>query len=325
MKEKAVVLLKFAVSAALVGFLLLTVDLDKVVNQIRQVSLPGLLTVSLLFFGSYLIGSRQWLVFLRAGGFHISFWRAAEYFYTGVFFNNFLFSSVGGDLVRLADVTHGEQERTSRVLATILVDRVFGLICLCLIGVAALFVVWLIHGIPSSLLLTVYAVLGSGLLVVSLFFLSNRIRFLFYLLAARLPLRKLRLGSFRFLNILSRFRKKRHVFLHALPWGLLNQAVKMVLGYAAARLVHGPEVPGLEWILLFFPVLGLVKVLPISFMGLGPHEVAGARLFATVSPLYGKAWSVPFLLLFQVVVMLANLFSGLVFLFRKEPRPAKSK
>jgi hypothetical protein len=68
-------------------------------------------------------------------------------------------------------------------------------------------------------------------------------------------------------------------------------------------------------VVLFIPILGLVKALPISFLGIGPHEFVGLRLFAIVG--VAGDFALSFLFLYQIVGIAANILSGAFFLGRR--------
>lgn len=75
--------------------------------------------------GNLIIGFR-WLVLLRAQGVFVDFWAAIRVHYVGLFYNNVLLSSVGGDMLRAWYVTKHTDRRFEAVLS-VLADRVIGL------------------------------------------------------------------------------------------------------------------------------------------------------------------------------------------------------
>jgi len=75
--------------------------------------------------GNLVIGFRWW-VLLRGQGIDVGFWAAIRIHYVGLFYNNVLLSSVGGDMLRAWYVTKHTDRRFEGVLS-VLVDRVIGL------------------------------------------------------------------------------------------------------------------------------------------------------------------------------------------------------
>jgi len=305
----ALLLLKLAVSGGLVYFVLAGINFDDVARQLGDASVLLAGAASLVMLASHLLGVMQWRVFLRAQRLEMSFSRCVVYYYTGQFFNNLLLSSVGGDIVRMFDVAYNEKVRKGRVLASILVDRVFGLVCLIMIGLIAL--PFFIAREPSNLVpvMLLYAVFAGVMLLFWLFVMSRYARHLTMHLVQRLPVARLRRAGFHFLRTFYCYRRTPGAFLRALGWGLTNQAVKMGVAFITlAALTGSPGAVEPLWVIVFVPILGIVKVLPISIMGIGPHELAGRNLFGAVG--VAASLTMSFLFLYQIVAILSNLACG---------------
>ena len=302
-------LAKLAVSTGLVVFVLSGIDYEQVARQLGDASVVLAGLASLVMLASHFLGVMQWRVFLRAQRLDLPFGRCLVYYYTGQFFNNFLLSSVGGDIVRMFDVAYNEKIRKGRVLASILVDRVFGLVCLIMLGLVAL--PFFIARQPANLapVLVLYTVF-AGIMVLFWFFVMSRYaRHLAMRLVQKLPVVRLRRAGFHFLRTFYCYRRTPGAFVRALGWGLTNQAVKMGVAFITLAALSGSGV-AIEplWVIVFVPILGIVKVLPISIMGIGPHELAGRNLFGAVG--VAASLTMSFLFLYQIVAILSNLVCG---------------
>lgn len=301
---------KLAVSITLVLLVLSGIDYEQVIQQVGDASLVLASLAGLVMLASHFLGMLQWRVFLRAQRLELSLGRCLVYYYTGQFFSNFLLSSIGGDIVRLFDVAYNEKIRKGRVLASILVDRVFGLVCLIMLGLIAL--PFFIARQPSNLVpvVVLYGIFSGSIVLFWFFILSRSVRHLAMRLVQKLPVARLRRVGFHCIRTFHCYRRTPGVFLRALGWGLTNQAVK--IGVACITLAALPG-PGLAieplWIIVFIPILGIIKVLPISIMGIGPHELTGRNLFAAVG--VAASVSMPFLFLYQIVAILSNLACGI--------------
>ncbi|NLK41112.1 MAG: flippase-like domain-containing protein [Planctomycetes bacterium] len=85
----------------------------------------------------FLVGLRWWW-FLRAQRIAVPLATAVKLNYLGLFYSNFLPSSVGGDLVRAWYVSHYSRRKLQAALG-VLLDRIMGLIATLILAVAALF------------------------------------------------------------------------------------------------------------------------------------------------------------------------------------------
>lgn len=80
----------------------------------------------LIFMGGQVIVGFRWWLLLRSQGVHIKIAAAVKLHYLGLFYNNFMPSSVGGDLVRAWYVTKHHHKRFEGALS-VFVDRAIGL------------------------------------------------------------------------------------------------------------------------------------------------------------------------------------------------------
>jgi uncharacterized protein (TIRG00374 family) len=105
---------------------------------------PAVFTFALVIFvlSMTMIGFRWWLL-LRAQAIHIPFWAAVRLYFLGWFYNIFMPSSVGGDLVRAWYVTRHTDKRLEAALS-VFVDRVIGLAST--LAIAAFFYILFLHG-----------------------------------------------------------------------------------------------------------------------------------------------------------------------------------
>ncbi len=90
--------------------------------------------VLVIFAVSQLIVALRWWFLLRSQSVFIDFTAAVRLHFLGLFYNNFMPSSVGGDLIRAWYVTHHTEKKFEAALS-VFVDRVVGLISTLLIAV----------------------------------------------------------------------------------------------------------------------------------------------------------------------------------------------
>jgi uncharacterized protein (TIRG00374 family) len=83
--------------------------------------------------GQAIIGLRWWIL-LRTQSIYISYWAAVRLHFLGLFYNNFMPSSVGGDFIRAWYVTK-HTDRKFEAALSVFVDRVIGLLSTVVIAV----------------------------------------------------------------------------------------------------------------------------------------------------------------------------------------------
>lgn len=99
-------------------------DVAAAFRQISMAQLAGALGLVVL---SRLCVTARWYILLRSGGVKTSIWQVAELTFTGLFANNFLPTTIGGDVVRLAGAMQLGYDRAIS-LASLAADRLIGML-----------------------------------------------------------------------------------------------------------------------------------------------------------------------------------------------------
>ena len=90
------------IALALLIYLLAEQGWQEILDALRQIPLSFLLIAFLLMVISRLMVSARWHFLLRSAGVEISFWETIRITFAGLFASNFLPTTIGGDVVRLA-------------------------------------------------------------------------------------------------------------------------------------------------------------------------------------------------------------------------------
>lgn len=131
------VLLKAAVSAALIWLLLRNMDTASILDQVLDVGWGSFALASIIMIALSVPATARWRAVLLAFQQPMGWWPGWRIVMTGLFFNQVLPSSVGGDAVRMWQArSAGFNLRTS--VNSVLIDRVIGLAAVFLITAFAL-------------------------------------------------------------------------------------------------------------------------------------------------------------------------------------------
>jgi glycosyltransferase 2 family protein len=126
-------MVKALVSIALIAMLFSRIDGATLLSMARTAA-PSWLAMSILIYLAMILASAwRWGVLLSAQRIQLPFRTLTSSFLVATFFNNFLPSNIGGDVVRIADTARSAGSKT---LATtvVLIDRGIGLLGLILIA-----------------------------------------------------------------------------------------------------------------------------------------------------------------------------------------------
>src|SRR3954466_69096 len=132
-RSLAITLAKAIVSIGLLALLFSRVDVSRLWSVARHASPGWLAAALLLYFLMLLASAMRWGVLLRAQHVRLPFSFLTQSFLVATFFNNFLPSNIGGDVIRITD---SAKAAGSKTLATtvVLIDRGLGVLGLALMA-----------------------------------------------------------------------------------------------------------------------------------------------------------------------------------------------
>ena len=126
MKKPFLLAAKLAVSVALLAYLLSTTDLAALFRRVRAGD-PLLLGAAAALYAAILgLSTWRWRLLLQAQGYNAPLGRLSASYLVATFFNNFLPSNIGGDVIRVRDSSRLTGSTTTTSLAVVAVDRILG-------------------------------------------------------------------------------------------------------------------------------------------------------------------------------------------------------
>ena len=306
---------RVAITCFAFGWVFQLVDLKSLRHTLGSANPFWILMSALLFFMAQLCCVWRWRLLVpthpaMTGPFLLNS------FLVGSFFNTFLPTTVGGDVIRGYDLIKATGEWKG-ALASLLMDRLIGLtgFLLCALGAWMLFPParqdpFVRAGFLSfcAAVLLTYAVLGSRRL----------------LHAMLRPFGKIGLGQLQshakqFQETLLSYFKRPKVLLSAFGVSFLVQALAIFMFAAVSRAMRLP-IP-LAFLVLVVPIILTVSQLPISFNGWGIREGATILFLKRVNVEAPEALSLS--LVCAVIPLLSGAIGGILFLMRqRRPRPA---
>ncbi len=272
-RRAGILLLQIAVSLGLLAYLFWRIDDGdgpaSLLSDIPEWSLvTGVWLAAALFltFMSFVAGALRWESAVEALGMKESFSNLFAYFMAGQFTSNFLPTTIGGDILRVARLNKTVKD-TPNSFASVVIDRMGGWIALpviCLVGLAWNGGLRQLGAPSSTALLVSLATLGVLALII-------------YSVGHGATGRWLgrRKGALRYMHALhlgfDSLKGKPKDTIYLVFSALLYQFV-LVLAVACAAEALGIDEIGLTAVMAFLPVVLIVQALPISIGGLGVRE-----------------------------------------------------
>jgi uncharacterized protein (TIRG00374 family) len=143
MKRSLILILKFAVAAGLIVWLISSGKLDFSALRNVEARWPWLVAAQLPFALVLLCAAFRWLLLLRAQGMEYRFREVYTVYLIGWLFNQVTFGAAGGDAVRAYLVARDHPAARSAAVISVVADRVIGLFVLATVALVSLLVVLL--------------------------------------------------------------------------------------------------------------------------------------------------------------------------------------
>ena len=272
-------LLKIVVSAGLLYLLLGRTDLSRLWSYVLHASPAWLAVALLLYLVMILLSVWRWKILLDAQHLTVPAGRLLSSYLVATFFNNFLPSNIGGDVIRIRD-TAGQAGSKTLATTVILMDRGLGLLGLLSVAAVGSSVASRIGGRPPVVASMLWLALAGGLA-------ASAAAVLLPGGVARLlsPLRQIhqewvgeRIG--RLTGALTKFRNAPGALIACLLGAVLVQAV-LVAFYLA--IVHSMSIPVSVWHLaVIVPISFVVQMAPVSVNGFGVREATFTYYFSRI-------------------------------------------
>lgn len=298
MRDALLNLARFVISVVLLVFVLSSAGLRETWAVLQSTDWWYVVLALFLSLAGVVVRGWRWSVLLADQGFRVPLWRLVHLFFVGAFFNNFLPTGVGGDIIKMYELGRASSRRALAV-SSVLWDRATGLLTLLAMAIVALPFGYRL--VPREVVGFITA-LGMGS-AIGLLALTNR-----------------------------RWVKGIGVWLGHLRarWGgkTITQVYQSLAGYSSAALQKASLISvvfntmliliniflalsvgvqiDLKYFLLFVPLISTLLVLPFSVSGWGIREVGYVYLFGQAGVPEAKAISI------SLAMGAINVITGLV-------------
>lgn len=303
MKNILSVLTRIVLTAAMLVFLFKWIKIEEIAEVLRAIK-PGYLLISgFLFFMIYLLCLLRWHLLLRSIGIHPSPRKMFVSYCGGVLFNLFLPSTVGGDVVRIMDLTNS-LKRTKEIAASVFVDRLSGFSALAFTALLAIALGYS-YVDKGGILIPVLILFASVSFLITILFTKN----IFFKIISFIPKHPIKTKIENLHNEIFYFRTKPKALLTALLISFAVQVINVASSYyiflalgLKLKLIH---------LFIFVPLIGAVAMVPVSIGGLGVRDMGSVFFFAKIG--IAKDVAVAFSLLNFFFISLAGVACGLIY------------
>jgi uncharacterized protein (TIRG00374 family) len=296
-------LLKVVVSLGVLAILLSKVDLEQVLQLMKEMDWLLFLAALLLFLSGSLVRAYRWGSLVWSLGVQVSWRRLVALYFVGSFYSLFLPTGVGGDAIKMYELSRDEG-KTAAAISSVLVDRFLGLFVLLAMALLAL--------VGGYRLVT-----PEARLIIAILFAGSLIGVVLVLQRTWIEALGRRLGLDRLLDrieILRELYESLHLYSQAallrataasIIWNLI-----LILGYYLLGLAVGIGL-SLWYFFLFVPIISVLLMVP-SLGGLGIREGSTVLLFSQVGVDEHQALALA--LAFDLTLLISGLIGAVTYI-----------
>lgn len=302
------VLLRASISILLLALLFKfnKIDIRALVVDIKSADKLFLAIGFFFFFFVHFLGFLRWRMLLKAGGINLPLGRLVSSFSGGVFFSIFLPSTIGGDILRITDLT-GHTKKAKEVIATVFLDRLSGYVGLVFVVILALLLGrnLVLDRVVFSSVFAITIILVFILLILF----NNSIYYKITKFLSSPGAGKIKEAIKNLHQEIHFFRNHKKMIALNLTASFLMQVIFPVSVYFIGLSLRIKI--SFIYFLIFLPIIGAVTLLPVAVGGLGLREGLFVLYFAKAGVIKQLAVAMS-LLSFSFIVFYAAI-GGLIY------------
>jgi glycosyltransferase 2 family protein len=311
MDKKTAILFKVIVSLGLITLLISQVDFKEIINILKNVDITMIIYALTLLTVQVFIATVRWQLVLKCQKIELDYKNTLQILYSGLFFNQAMPSSVGGDVIR-GYYLKKQGMTLGHATLGVLMDRLFGMVGLVLLVLASL---------PLLFELVNNSIARTGVLLIAS---SISLALLLVFFTDKLP------GNFSHFKIIkglySLSREGRHCISDrhsGLIILLISVLIHLISVFSVMIMSIGLGLD-IEWggFLLMVPLVGLMMVVPISIAGWGVREGVMVVGFGYLGVASEAALALS--ILYGLSILVVALPGGVIWMFKRS-HTSKSK
>ena len=307
--------LRIAVAVGLTAFIVWRANLSEILTAAGALDLRWAAAAILLVFVDRALNAYRWIELLCAltPGSRPPFRTVLRIFFVSTFVGSFL-PSVGGDIYRAYSLAN-EEVRPAESAASVLMDRVLGVLSIILLAIAVL--PFVPQRVTDARLVLTLGLGLAGCAVVAFAVFSPRAASVAQAFASRAPAARLQRVALSLSDAIRRYAHHRTELVKVLAASIGVQFLRVIQAYCLGRGLS-MDVP-LVLYFVFIPLAMLVMQIPVTILGLGIGQLAFVALFGQVNVPASQA--VALSILFIALGLVGNLPGAALYAWARPRTP----
>jgi len=318
MNTKKSMYMRVAISAGLLGLLFWIVrgQYGSIFVEIKKTNLALFALALSIYSINVIFCTLRFKTILKGEKIKVPFIRLVELTYIGFFFNNFMPSAIGGDIVKAYYTGKVTRDRAKAYLS-VFMDRVSGLFSFAGIGCVALAIGWKTIASPAvkrSVIVFVFMCFLAGLVV-----LNPAVAGFISRILSKIHFKNIGHKLNKIYKMLHDYRNRKMILARTFAISLFSQVSYFTVVYILFRAVN-LEID-YAVVFLIMPLVSVVSLLP-SLGGLGLREGAMVALFG---PIVGTDMAFGVSVLLFAVLFFISMIGGIIYLVSPQFRMSDIK
>lgn len=319
MKKWVTFFVKIILSVLILTILFYKTDVKKFYTIIIEADIQIFFFAFFLFIVAQTISTYRWKMLLHTEKMNIHFYNLVGYYFIGMFFNLFMPTIVGGDVVR-GYYLYKKSNMGSESVASIFVERLSGFFALMVIGLLSLIIGYsYINDKPVIVILLAFITSGFFAFLLLIANKGVRDRVNNFIKGGRLERARQKLKGIS--ESIKRYRNHKEVVIRVILLSFLVQMLGIFIFYFTSKALNFNV--SLAYFFLFVPIITVISMAPVTFGGLGVREFLAIFLFHKVG--LGTTEALSLSLLWFSISVIASIFGGVIFLFSGNPMSTAHK
>ena len=307
MKKIIFLALKILISISLLIFLFKRANIGNVWDVMRSMDFMIFIVVVFLYTVSQIVSTYRWSLFLPHAGIHMPFLKLVSLYYIGMFFNIFLPTAIGGDVVK-SYYLYKLSGKGGDSLASVFLDRFTGFFALVTIALVSL--IFGYNYVKDTYAPLFIILLATLFFSASLIIWNRSLHNWALVITGKIKLFGINEKIESFYNAIMLYKGEPVVLLKAFGVSFIIQFMSITIFYLISK---GLDMTvSIGYFFLFVPIAVTISMIPISLSGLGLREGAFVYLFTKVGATDAQALTVS-LASFAVTVLL-GLIGGIEYI-----------
>lgn len=301
--------IRIVVSAGIITYIFTRPDtsFSTIAATIRNINISWFIGALLVYQIAILASSYRWQMLMKAHNIEISYMHSMGLNYLGCFFNNFMLSLTGGDVVKAYYAAKLTEAKKTEAVTIVFVDRLIGMAGLAVVGaVGSLFVLGnaKMHSAVIVIMCVVFMFMVIGILAFN--------KTLAKKFGKRFPHSRIREILKKVYDAVYFYKSCPKVLVTALMLSVVIWMTLISINLLLARGLNVALSPG--YFFVFIPAINVISSIPITLAGWGLREEMYQQFFKAVG-IQGTV-AVSLSISYAATMILWSLLGGVLYALR---------